>query len=264
MLKMALFPILFCTAALFVFGAPQQEKIIALTFDDGPRPYVLYGEKGEPGLLNLLDHYQIRATFFAIGFRLTEHRPPNDHNVGISPYQAAQELYRRGHEIENHTFSHVWFSKLHATKGDAYILDDIDKASLLIRGITGSQPSFVRPPSWILWPSLRDMIERRGYRMCVKAFNGVKEPLVTQDVDSEDYFCLKDADKKCPEHSLAMSMIHKIERREKLGISAHILVFHELPSSVNALEKIIPELQKRGYKFVLLRELTQQTQGRKQ
>src|SRR6185369_8795911 len=56
------------------------EKLIALTFDDGPRPYVLYGmqdpqkfgrkeDKPIPGLLDLLDREKVHATFFVMGWR---------------------------------------------------------------------------------------------------------------------------------------------------------------------------------------------------
>lgn len=54
------------------------QKLIALTFDDGPRPYVLYGVKqpgaasgATPGLLDVLDRNGVKATFFYMGWRLT-------------------------------------------------------------------------------------------------------------------------------------------------------------------------------------------------
>src|SRR5262249_36269802 len=61
-------------------------KLIALTFDDGPRPYVLFGTKGvhpAQGLADILDKNGVRATFFVVGWRLTpktwgEPRHPED------------------------------------------------------------------------------------------------------------------------------------------------------------------------------------------
>src|SRR5579863_4332636 len=52
-------------------------KLIALTFDDGPKPYVLMGLKSGSGipsgsLLDLLDHEHIHATFFVMGWRLSK------------------------------------------------------------------------------------------------------------------------------------------------------------------------------------------------
>ena len=49
-------------------------KLIALTFDDGPRPYVLYGEgpaQASGGLLDVLQKNAAPATFFYMGWRLT-------------------------------------------------------------------------------------------------------------------------------------------------------------------------------------------------
>lgn len=61
---------------------------VALTFDDGPDPQVT------PRVLNLLDRYGARATFFCIG-RRAEACP-----------EVVVEIVRRGHRVENHTWSH--------------------------------------------------------------------------------------------------------------------------------------------------------------
>jgi Polysaccharide deacetylase len=56
-------------------------KLIALTFDDGPRPYVLFGTKGvhpAPGLGDILDQNGVKATFFVVGWRLTPQIPSRD------------------------------------------------------------------------------------------------------------------------------------------------------------------------------------------
>ena len=49
-------------------------------------------------------------------------------------------------------------------------------------------------------------------------------------------------------------VLQRIEQRERKGVSTHILVFHELPISVEVLSTLIPELKKRGYEFVTLRD----------
>jgi peptidoglycan/xylan/chitin deacetylase (PgdA/CDA1 family) len=54
--------------------ALSADKLIALTFDDGPRPYVLLGTTGEhptPGLLDTLEKNGVKGTFFVVGWRLT-------------------------------------------------------------------------------------------------------------------------------------------------------------------------------------------------
>jgi peptidoglycan/xylan/chitin deacetylase (PgdA/CDA1 family) len=47
--------------------------------------------------------------------------------------------------------------------------------------------------------------------------------------------------------------LRRIEQRERQGVDQHILVFHELPQTVELLSRLIPELKKRGYSFVPLR-----------
>ena len=46
----------------------------------------------------------------------------------------------------------------------------------------------------------------------------------------------------------------KIEQREKKGVSTHILAFHELSTTVIALESLLPELKSRGYRFMTMQE----------
>src|SRR5262249_31692091 len=88
-------------------------KLIALTFDDGPRPYVLFGSKGihpAPGLADVLDNNGVKATFFVVGWRLTPKTWGDRHqeeNIGVTCIDAAKQLAGRGHELEDHTFSHI-------------------------------------------------------------------------------------------------------------------------------------------------------------
>ena len=61
------------------------QKKIALTFDDGPHP------RYTPEILEILDTYGIKATFFVVGEN-AEHYP-----------DTLEEVIRRGHEVGNHT-----------------------------------------------------------------------------------------------------------------------------------------------------------------
>lgn len=66
-----------------------REKAVYLTFDDGPIPGVT------PWVLDLLDKYQIKATFFMVADNAVKH--PKEY----------QMVVERGHRIGNHTFNHV-------------------------------------------------------------------------------------------------------------------------------------------------------------
>src|SRR5579872_4275150 len=99
----------FAAAALLFLNAGaafSSDKLIALTFDDGPRPYVLFGSNGDhpgSGLLNVLDENGVKATFFVVGWRLTpktwgERR--YEENVGVTCIDAAEQLRSEEHTSE--------------------------------------------------------------------------------------------------------------------------------------------------------------------
>ena len=72
-----------------VWRINPSEKVIYLTFDDGPNPEVT------PGVLDILDEFEAKATFFCVG-----------ENVMKYP-EIFQEVKHRGHAVGNHTFNHV-------------------------------------------------------------------------------------------------------------------------------------------------------------
>ena len=237
-------------------GAAQGSKLIALTFDDGPKPFVLMGTSTEKGLsskslLALLDKQDVKATFFVMGWRLAKNADAacRKEDGGVCR-EAAEEEHRRGHEIENHTFGHGDFRPMVKRYGEDWVLNDIDKASTVIQSITGVKPSYVRPPDWTIWPEIQKKIEARGYHLMTKSKD---VPPERRDVDSEDYFCAGRSVAKCPKPSDYDYVLRSIAQREQKGVEQHILVFHELPQSVELLSRLIPELKMRGYKFVTLR-----------
>lgn len=78
-----------------VWQIPNNKKEIYLTFDDGPHPEIT------PWVLDLLDKYNQKATFFCVG-----------HNVQKYP-QVYNMIIQRGHVVANHTFNHLngWKNK---------------------------------------------------------------------------------------------------------------------------------------------------------
>ncbi|MGH9405628.1 MAG: polysaccharide deacetylase family protein [Terriglobia bacterium] len=241
-------------------------KLIALTFDDGPKPYVLLGLKSGDGvksesLLDLLDRDHVKATFFVMGWRLSPNADKFCTKADGAPCrEGAVEEHRRGDEIENHTYGHGDFRKMEKRYGDAWILKDIDRASTVIQGITGVRPHDVRPPDWDIWPALQQKIEARGYRVMTKSHRVAPN---LRDVDSEDYFCAGKDLSKCPKPSDYDYVWRTIAQREREGVDQHILAFHELPQSVVLLSKLIPALKARGYRFVLLRDYLAAVQPQK-
>ncbi len=105
--------------------AKTDEKVIALTFDDGPHPSIT------PRILDILKKYDVKATFFAIGKNIETYPEPL--------IRAASE----GHEIGNHTYSHL--TGQHTNKET--LEKELLKTDELIKKLTGKRPVLYRPPT---------------------------------------------------------------------------------------------------------------------
>lgn len=98
-------------------------KCVALTFDDGPGAYT-------EDLLDLLDTYQAKATFFVIG-EAVQKRP-----------QVLKDTASRGHEIGNHSWAHHDLAKMSLSAAER----DLAKTASAVKQVTGAYPTLVRPP----------------------------------------------------------------------------------------------------------------------
>ena len=117
-----------------------KEKVIALTFDDGPTPP--YTQQ----ILEILKKNNIKATFFLIGL-----------NVKLYP-QLAQKVVAEGHVIANHTWSHSYrhFSPEGAAR-------EIEDTAALIYKTTGVKTSIFRPPGGFLHNGVADYAQKKKY-----------------------------------------------------------------------------------------------------
>ena len=128
-----------------VWRITKKKKCVYLTFDDGPIPEVT------PWVLDTLDHYGVKATFFMVG-----------DNVARNP-QLFDEIKRRGHGYGNHTMNHLQGMK--TTLAD--YIHNIDQANELI------DSSLFRPPHGLMkWSQARAIKER---------YNIIMYDLVTRD-----------------------------------------------------------------------------------
>lgn len=121
--------------------AASWRKQVALTFDDGPDPQIT------PVVLDLLDAAQMRASFFVKGER-------------VEKYPAlAREIVRRGHSLENHTFSHP---NLFSLFGFARMWDEMWRTQKAIIDIGAPAPRFFRPPAGFRSPLLMPLLPQLG------------------------------------------------------------------------------------------------------
>ena len=236
--------------------AAPSDKLIALTFDDGPRPYVLFGSKSGhsvPGLVDTLDKNGVKATFFVVGWRLTPKtwgEPRHEEDIGVTCLDAAAQLIRRGHELEDHTYSHLELRTQEKKNGEQWVMHDVNRGAEAIKAVTGAQPRYVRPPDWIITSEARHDLEREGYHVLTISS---ENPMPMRDVNSLDYLCAGKA-VGCPRPSLADAVLKQVEQREKKGTYTHILAFHELSTTAAIMPQLISELKARGYRFVTLTE----------
>ncbi|MDM9380893.1 polysaccharide deacetylase family protein [Chlorogloeopsis sp. ULAP01] len=129
--------------------APNQ-KVIALTFDDGPWPE--YTAK----ILNILRENNIKSTFFVVGQMLKTYP------------ELGKQIVAEGHVIGNHTWHH-WY---HFFNQQAAAFE-IDRTSDLIYELTGARTNLFRPPGGILHNGLAAYARGKKYTVVMWSADSV-------------------------------------------------------------------------------------------
>lgn len=123
-----------------VASVPVTEKVVALTYDDGPNP------PHTQAVLELLAQHGVKATFFLKG-----------RNVEAYP-QAVQAILQAGHEIGNHSYSHRPMFSL----SQPAMREEVARTSAAIAQVTGSVPALFRPPYGAQGPGLKRALAALG------------------------------------------------------------------------------------------------------
>jgi peptidoglycan/xylan/chitin deacetylase (PgdA/CDA1 family) len=124
--------------------AAAERSQVAITIDDGPDPFVT------PHVLDLLDHVDVKASFFCIGERVTRHAA------------LARDIVARGHAIENHGQHHLTFF---AASGRKRMAAEIAMAQEAIADTVGRAPRFFRPTAGLRNPFLEPILCRFDLRL---------------------------------------------------------------------------------------------------
>lgn len=193
------------------YKSREPTKKIALTFDDGPHPR--YTER----ILQILERYDVKATFFAIGVNIQNYPEP------------LRKIAAAGHEIGNHSYSHA----VDKSMSESDILEEMQKCDSLIYDITGQKPSAYRPPCGIYGESLLSAAEKRGYSV------------ILWSVDTLDW-------KNTPPKQIASGVLRDIDGGEIILMHDYTSGKN---TTCEALELIIPMLLEKGYQFVKISEL---------
>ncbi len=189
----------------------NQDMKIALTFDDGPHP------RYTTEILDILEKYHVKATFFVIG-----------RNVRENPELVMREV-SEGHEIGNHTMNHSYLDHAERTA----VMQEITEAETAIAEICDLDISLFRPPGGRYSGYVRDVATETDYTV------------VLWNIDTRDWA-------RAP----VEEMSNMVLERAKSGdiILCHDYVVGESPTPA-FLERILPELLDRGYEFVTVSEL---------
>lgn len=147
-----------------VFGRTIRETgisdAVALTFDDGPNPAIT------PALLDLLEQYGAKATFFVIGSR-----------VRAFP-DLASEAVKRGHTMGNHTETHPRLTLCSPQR----TREELGRCDEAIGEATGVSVRWMRPPYGYRSPWLDGIARERGEEIVM--WNVVARDWATQDTQN--------------------------------------------------------------------------------
>lgn len=192
-----------------IYCVDTTEKEVALTFD------AAWGAEKTPKILDALTLYDIRATFFVVGFWAEKYS---------AELKALSESGRA--EIGTHSNTHPHLPKLTKTQMEL----ELTTSCNIIESVTGKRPDLFRPPF--------GDYDNRLIETCAE----LKLYPIQWDVDSLDWKGLS-----------ATAMAERVLSRVKSG--SIILMHNDGENTVSALPLIITGLKNKGYTFKTVGEL---------
>lgn len=202
-----------------VFCVNTPDKVLALTFDDGPDP--VYTRAISQTLLD----YQAQGTFFVLGKHSAKYP------------QIVRTLEKQGHEIANHTWHHY---NLNSKFKDS-IYREIRETDILISQLISRDNVHFRPP-----------FGRAGF-VVTNVLKQIKKPIIFWDVDLQDWRGKSAAEMmKIFEnnfHNGSIILLHDSDGVAKGGVYA------SRHNTVEVVEEILKAYTPQGYEFVTISEL---------
>jgi peptidoglycan/xylan/chitin deacetylase (PgdA/CDA1 family) len=124
----------------FPYAAETDEKVVALSFDDGPNePYT-------SRLLDTLDEHEVKATFFQVG-RCAQRFP-----------STTRRVVQSGHVLGNHSYSHSFSRYVKQPRQELEII----RSQEVFYSLTGVTPLLYRPPWLCHWPWVMGTVRQHG------------------------------------------------------------------------------------------------------
>jgi len=208
------------------YGTKDKKKLV-LTFDDGPDP--LY----TPQILDILSREHVPATFFLVGINA-------ENNIPI-----VKRIYREGHEIGNHTFTHPNIAMVSRKRA----IIEMDATRLLIEAITGHSTVLFRAPF------NADFEPQKAEELIPVAIARELNYLdIGESIDPLDWEPGTSAD------SIVARVIARKQSMTDQNLSGNIILLHDAggesrAATVEALPRIIHYFKERGYQFTTIADL---------
>jgi len=206
------------------YKAKVSQKVIALTFDDGP------SGAWTPKILDELKKAGVKATFFMIGEHVAQYP------------QIAKRVAAEGHEIGNHSYKHdvLIYYKMDELKKEIESTEDI------IRKVAGQSPRYFRPPKAWLTAQEKKKIKEMGYEIVLWSLNS--KDWVTFDEKYIVRFLLK--------HIQPGDIILFHDAGGVFGIENG-----NRDETVRTIPRLVDKLKNKGYRFVTISELLKLEKG---
>lgn len=196
------------TKELPIYSVEREDKKIAISFD------AAYGDEYTIDILDTLDKYKVKTTFFLVKFWVEKY--PN----------RVEEIYKRGHEIGNHSATHPNMSELSPEQ----VAEELNTTGDEIFKITKEKPILFRPPYGDYNDMLIQEAKENGYYT------------IQWDIDSIDWKELG-----------VESVVDRVTRNVQPG---SIVLFHNNAKYVREyLPLVLERLIDDGYEIVPISEL---------
>ena len=191
--------------------ADSGERIIYLTFDDGPSNRIT------PKILDVLKEENVKATFFIVGKNAVRRK------------DILRRAVREGHTLGVHSYSHI-YNEIYSSVES--LLEDIDKCNDIIKEITGAPSSIYRFPggSFFLSDSLKQAVLQRGMKYI--DWNASLNDAELQDPTPDNLYD---------------TAVATAANRNKVILLAHDTT--DKTATAEALKNVILYFKQQGYKF---------------
>jgi cellulose synthase/poly-beta-1,6-N-acetylglucosamine synthase-like glycosyltransferase/spore germination protein YaaH/peptidoglycan/xylan/chitin deacetylase (PgdA/CDA1 family) len=215
------------------YGASKNE--LAMTFDDGPDP------EWTPKILDVLKREQVPGTFFLIGIQAEKFG------------SLTQRIYREGHEIGNHTFTHPDISSI----GTGYMKVELNLTERLFASRLGIRTMLFRPPYSVdAEPDTEDEVKP------LELTQSLGYITIGNKIDTRDW---NDEPALSPQQIAAQVLDHLPPCRPNDTQCGNIILMHDgggnRERTVEALPLIIDGARARGFQFVPVYQLMGKTKA---